>query len=926
MRKRGWKRCLSALLSAMLVFSSCFVLDAASVKAADPEVLFTVTADKTQVQRGDTVTVSVDMSGNVRGGGVEVLLSFNQTILQCAEENLTYGPVFDELSRGDVCDLTVGKDGVKAVIGRKQEVVVNGNLFTAQFTVKEDAKGDLGFQVSGFLTDVDDATIQLMPSFDMGQVEDMEVYIPVTGITLDRTSLTLARGESRKLTAEVKPADADQTVTWISSNPSVATVSADGTVTAVEKGKAQITAKAGDMTAVCNVSVNVPLESISISAKDGLDTIKKGQTLQLSVNYTPADADGSWTVDWGSSDEKVATVNANGLVTALADGSTTITAKAGGKTATYQVTVQEIKLTSIAIKESTLIHKGESETLSVTYNPANTTDDRTVTWTSSDTSVATVDGSGNVTAVKPGQAKIQAQVGNFTDECLVTVDAPLKAIIPSVESLDMVKRQTAQLSWTLDPEDTTDSRKVTLSSSDPSVATVDQDGTVTAKKAGTATITLSGANNVKATVSVEVKEIPISGISLSAQSKTMEKLESFDLKATIQPTDNTDDDQTITWKSSDSSVLTVTADPQDSTKAVVTATEKGGTAVITATAWNGVKAECTVKVLKHIESIALPKDVQMSRGETKVLPVTVLPEDTDDTPVFQWSSSDPQVASVDKETGMITAKKAGEAEITVTNVSGVEVFAKTTVTVAEKNLTEEMMDSITFEDMDEDLLKNQSLDMNALLTLWSIVKEEGITDDIVVEWSVDDEDVASIDQSGHILGIKEGTVKVTAKITATDGSGKEITCSVSTSVKVKEIALESIAFDKVITEMQTGAVDVLHILYNPDNTTDDRDVTWSSSDESVISVENGKLTAKKAGTATITAKVGDKTVSCTITVKDAPKTDQNATGDNQNTQVNPTAPKTGGFGVEGILLMIGIDVVLLLAVFLEGNRRKRSRR
>lgn len=126
----------------------------------------------------------------------------------------------------------------------------------------------------------------------------------------------------------------------------------------------------------------------------------------------------------------------------------------------------------------------------------------------------------------------------------------------------------------------------------------------------------------------------------------------------------------------------------------------------------------------------------------------------------------------------------------------------------------------------------------------------------------------------------------------TDGSGNEAEYQAEVPVRIKEIPLQSIAFDKVITEMQVGATDVLHVIYNPENTTDLTDVEWTSSDSSVITVENGKLTAKKAGTATITAKVGDKTAACTITVKDATSA--------VDGQVNGSGHSTGANGNETV--------------------------
>ena len=87
-------------------------------------------------------------------------------------------------------------------------------------------------------------------------------------------------------------------------------------------------------------------------------------------------------------------------------------------------------------------------------------------------------------------------------------------------------------------------------------------------------------------------------------------------------------------------------------------------------------------------------------------------------------------------------------------------------------------------------------------------------------------------------------------------------------MEVKEIPLDSIAFDKVIKEMVVGTEETLTIIYNPDNTTDLKDVVWASSDPAILSVENGRVKALKAGEAEITATVGEKKASCKITVKE----------------------------------------------------------
>ncbi len=154
---------------------------------------------------------------------------------------------------------------------------------------------------------------------------------------------------------------------------------------------------------------------------------------------------------------------------------------------------------------------------------------------------------------------------------------------------------------------------------------------------------------------------------------------------------------------------------------------------------------------------------------------------------------------------------------------------------------------------------------------------------------------------------------------------------------VKAISLNSIAFNKVIKEMQVGATDTLSIIYNPENTTDAKDVTWTSSNPNVISVENGKLTAIAVGTADITAKVGDKTVTCTITVKEAEKKDNGSApvitkkNDNSNNNAKPAdkskatkKAKTGDNNkVVLFLVMMGAAVAMIATVMARSLRRNR---
>ena len=936
------KKVVAFLLTLMMIAGTVFTIVPITVKAASAAT-FTLSADQTELERGEQFTVTVSMSDNTEAFGVQYELRYDADKVAVVGDP-TRGDIFNDLDAGNfefgALNHNVNTHCISAVAACAYRALSNGSVMNVTFQVLDDVSvGELNFDSTILLSDTNAG------SLDYTYVDntDLSVVIPVTGISLNKTSTTIGRGETETLTAIVEPNGTGSTVEWTSSNPSVASVEQNGEVTAVSAGTATITATAGGKSASCEVTVNVPLKGITINGNQ--TSIRKGTTTQLSVTFDPEDTTDNKTISWSSDDPEIASVDQNGLVTAIADGSTTIRARAGSVEGTYAITVEEVPLQSISIKSETTIHRGETETLQVTYAPENTTDDRTVSWSTSDPTIASVDGNGTVTAVEKGQAVITAKVGEKQAACIVTVDAPLKSIVPTNSTLELVKNQKATITYTFDPEDTTSDRTVAFSSLNEDVATVDAlTGEVTAVKAGDAVIRLTGADGITADVKLVVTEIPIDQVILDKQNAIVEKGQTTELTAFVKPDSNTDDDQTITWKSSDESIATVSSTKTDSGEAVtITATDKGGTVTITATAWNGTETSCTITVPVHIESISLPQNVVINRGQTQILAVTCNPEKHDDTiKAVSWTSNAQDIATIDAESGMITPVKEGNAEIQVTVTvqtpgnTEEQYTASTTVMIQEKHLDQTLGDTIAFTPLDEPVLKGQTVNLCDQLNLAQIIEENGITDDITIQWASEDTGVASVDQSGYLLGVKEGKTKVTATIQAADGSGQIVgTYVAEMEVEIKEIPLESIAFDKVIREMKVGEKDTLHIICNPDNTTDLREAEWSSSDASVLSVENGVLTALKPGTATITAKVGNLETSCEITVIETDKADSvndiNDTnvvdndkdkGDSDSSKDNKEVVQTGDSfnGIPYIALLIGAAVAIVTMIIC--RRRK----
>ena len=232
------------------------------------------------------------------------------------------------------------------------------------------------------------------------------VQVPATAITLNATSQKLTEGKTVTLAATVTPADTTDAVVWTSSNTKVATVSADGVVTAVKEGTAVITATAGNVKATCKITVSKAVVKVTkVSVTASARNIAAGKKVQLKAAVAPSKATNK-AVTWKSSNTKVATVSSKGVVT--------FSKKAGGKKVTITATAKDgskkygkITLTCMkgSVKKITLsgvktLKAGKTAKVKAKVTTMNGKANKTLTWTSSNTKIATVDKTGKVKAVK----------------------------------------------------------------------------------------------------------------------------------------------------------------------------------------------------------------------------------------------------------------------------------------------------------------------------------------------------------------------------------------------------------------------------------------------------------------------------------------------------------------------------------------------
>lgn len=570
------------------------------------------------------------------------------------------------------------------------------------------------------------------------------------------------------------------------------------------------------------------ISAITISPASA--SLEKGSSTTLTAATTPAKPSNP-ALTWTSSNPAIATVDAVGVVTAVAAGTTTITvASDNGVKATASITVTVAPASISLDKTSLSLEKGSSETLTATVGPADCTD-KTVVWSSDKPAVATVDATGKVTAVGAGSAVITAKTTNGkTATANVTVSVSPAAISLDKASMTLEKGSSFNLTATVSPADCTD-KTVTWSSDKPAVASVDATGKVTAVAAGAAVITATTSNGKSASANILVIVSPAS-IALDQSFVTLEKGSSVAVTATVGPDDCTD--KTVTWSSERNSIATVDADGN------ITAVGAGQT-VVTATTANGLTATVSVTVMVSPSVITLDTTAfSLEKGDFLTLVATVGPVDCTDKSV-KWYSDNEEVAVVDAD-GTVTAVENGSAVITAETSNGVKAYASVTVTESPVTIS---LDETTF-----------TLERGDSYTLTATVGPETSTDKSVT-WTSDDPEVAVVDEDGTVTAVGIGY----AVITASTFNGMTASAIVYVVVSPSGVELNTTAVDVIEDSRYQLVATVL-----PEDCTD-KEVTWSSSDETVATVDfNGLVTVHRQGTAVITVEtVNGLIAECTLT-------------------------------------------------------------
>jgi uncharacterized protein YjdB len=586
----------------------------------------------------------------------------------------------------------------------------------------------------------------------------MNVMPPaVATVQLTPSSADILVGDVLQLSATPRDADGnaltDRTITWSSSNPSVAAVSSSGSVSGVAQGSATITATSENVSATAALTVS-PLAPDTVVVSPTSVSIQPRQTAQLTASVRDSHGQAmSTTVSWTTADPSLATVNGSGAVTGVSTGTTTVTAAAGTKKTKVKITITQAPAASVSVSPSSVsLTQGATSQLSATVKDADGSvlTGSIISWTSDNTNVATVSSSGLVTAHNAGSATITAATGGVSGTSRVAVQAvaaPVASVTMSPTSASLVPGDTA--SFTATPRDSTGTalggRTVTWSSSNTSAATVSASGLVTAVAVGSATIQATSEGK-SGTASVTVSAPSVASVSVSPHSASVVTRGTVQLSVTLRDSKgNVLSGRAVAWSSADASTATVNS------SGLVTGGAPG-TAEIYAQSEGHTDSSAVTVTAPAVATVSVsPSSATLRVTNTSQLTATVRDAGgnvlTDRT--VTWSSSATAEATV-SASGLVTAVAPGSATITATSEgkSGTSTMTVTLVPVSSVTLAP----------------KNDTLTVGAKEQVSATLKDSAgnVLTGRTITWGTSSPSVATVTTAGMVTGVAGGNSTITA--------------------------------------------------------------------------------------------------------------------------------------------------------------------
>ena len=687
----------------------------------------------------------------------------------------------------------------------------------------------------GLVTGVSEGTVEITASQTIHGIlkkATCTVYVQtsVSKVTISPKTLTLGIGKFETLQASVEPSTLKGvSLKWVSSDESIVKITEAGrlsvTIQGVAGGTAVVSAINQDNVVVgfSSITVNQPVETVTLSETEVTGRI--GQTVQLRATIKPDNATNQ-NVTWKSSNDKVASVSANGLITMKSAGTASIICTSADNPnvqAFCNVTVlKAVSGVSLDI-ESKEMYVGETYRMTYLVTPSDAST-LSVLWSSTNTSVVQVDSTGMLTAKGVGQAEIIIKTvdGSYMDLCTIVVKQKPTGVKISVSNLTMNAGEYFYLDAILTPANAT-KEGLSWEVTDTNVATVASNGRVTAKAAGKTIVLVKTDNGAISYCNLTVLEA-VTGLELNIKKVEIAAGEKVSLTPKFVPA--TASNTNVTWSSSDDEVASVNQYGE------VTGVH-GGLAVIQCqTDDGGYNAFCIVTVDEKVTEIVIsPEQYKLGLGKTFQLTATITNSSASNK-AMEWTSSDESVVEVDKN-GRIKGISLGYATITAMALDGSDAEATCEIRVVNE-VTGMTMNVTTIT-----LIQGQTYQLDAK------VRPETATYN-TPSWETEDEKIAMVDDTGVVTAISPGNVWITAK--ARDSSGKYCKCYVTVIAPIPATNVTTMVNEIILAP---GERKTIVAKATPANTTDS--MTWTSTDESVARVNavTGEIVAVAPGNTSI---------------------------------------------------------------------------
>jgi len=787
-----------------------------------------------------TSVATVTQSGKVTAVGVG-------TATIAASSNGVSGVTRITVTLKDVATITITPSPVSLTVNQTQQLTAtlkdsSGNVLTGRTVVWSSSDSAAAtVDQSGFVVAraAGSTTISATSGGAKGTASVTVTNVPVASVTVTPTNPTVFVGATTQLTATLKDANGNvltgRPVTW-ASNSGNATVDQTGTVTGVSVGQAQISATSGGVKGTVTITVqNPPASSVVISPS--VANLLVGQTVQLSATVT--DSNGvpiqGATVTYTSGNTAIATVTTAGLVTAVSQGTALITGKSGTASGAAAITVSLVPVKTITISPSldSLTSGGQVQLTATAFDSAgNVLTGRTFTWTSGNTSDATVNTTGLVTTssstsiTSTRSLTIFASIGSTQGTATIVVrPVPIVSVTVSPAADTVQQGSTVQLSTTIvDSLGRTVTRTVTWSTGNSSIASVSGSGLVTGVGPGSTqiTATVGTTQGVNTTL---VTQTPVTSVKVYLVPDTLVVGSTEVAIDTTTPLG-----RPVTWSSSNPSIATITA------TGTITAVAPGvDTITATAGGVTGFEALTVTNVPVTNVTVTLTPDT-LAIGAAETAAATTTPSGQSVT----WSSSNPSVATISASTGVITAVGLGTTTITATAAGGVKGTEGLTVTLSSVSVTPNpIVDTVG--------------GASHQATATGLDVHGNTVAGVTFTWSTKSNNtIASVNASGVVTGVAAGNDTVYAT-----GGGKTGAAGVSVAPAappaVASVVVTPSSSSTFATAPGNSAVVLTGTAYDASNNViSGVTLTWASSNTAVATVVNGTVTPTGNGAATVT--------------------------------------------------------------------------